>query len=148
MHFYGSVIALRKPMTSTLGTISSASKTMLDELSDSGKAKIPVDVCTQLTAEFVPAVKEISKAGTELLRVYQALEKSSALYVHALEALVKSSKKAFPGAKTHANGLNELVAQYKQTLDQHKRSVSLSSFFNKIICIFEMVRSSHIFFPY
>ncbi|KAK6760587.1 hypothetical protein RB195_021884 [Necator americanus] len=111
-------------MTSTLGTISSASKTMLDELSDSGKAKIPVDVCTQLTAEFVPAVKEISKAGTELLRVYQALEKSSALYVHALEALVKSSKKAFPGAKTHANGLNELVAQYKQMLDQHKRSVA------------------------
>lgn len=41
-------------MTSRLGTISSANQTVLDELSDSAKAKVPHDVHAQLTTEFVP----------------------------------------------------------------------------------------------
>ncbi|KAL6724293.1 hypothetical protein Aduo_019193 [Ancylostoma duodenale] len=111
-------------MTLRLGTLSSANQTVLDELSDTAKVKVPQDVHTQLMTEFVPAVKEAARAGTELLKVYQALQKSSDQYVNALRTLVRSSKKAFPGAKFQGDGLNDLVTQYAGIVDQHKKCVS------------------------
>ncbi|EYC11793.1 hypothetical protein Y032_0049g1772 [Ancylostoma ceylanicum] len=111
-------------MTLRLGTLSAANQTVLDELSDSAKVMVPKDAYTQLTTEFVPAVKEVAKAGAELLKVYQALQKSSDQYVHALKTLVRSSKKAFPGAKAQGDGLNDLVTQYAGIVDQHKKCVS------------------------
>ncbi|RCN52611.1 hypothetical protein ANCCAN_01310 [Ancylostoma caninum] len=111
----------RMSMTLGLGTLSSANQTVFDELSDFAKKKVPHDVHTQLTTEFVPAVKEVAKAGAELLKVYQALQKSSDQYLNALRTLVRSSKKAYPGAKGQGDGLNDLVTQYSGIVDQHKK---------------------------
>ncbi|KHJ91771.1 hypothetical protein OESDEN_08351 [Oesophagostomum dentatum] len=54
------------------GTISEGSQQIFDELSDVAKEKIPLEVYTQLSTGFVPAVKEVARAGSELLKIYQA----------------------------------------------------------------------------
>ncbi|VDM74874.1 unnamed protein product [Strongylus vulgaris] len=104
------------------GTISDTTRTILEELSDNAKEKVPADVYTQLTTGFVPAVKEVSRAGNELLKAYQAVQKCSEQYVLALKTLVDSSTKAFPGAKEHGENLNELVDQYSKMMDLHKKN--------------------------
>uniref|UniRef100_A0A0K0DRA3 Vps5 domain-containing protein n=1 Tax=Angiostrongylus cantonensis TaxID=6313 RepID=A0A0K0DRA3_ANGCA len=125
-----------------------------NELSIEDKEKIPADVFTQLSKDFLPgkftqfdplslgltkckymavtAAKEIAHVGSELLQNYQSLQKSFNQYMQAIDTLIRSSKKAFPKAKAHGDDLRELAAKSIQILERHKKCIrELSSLVTK-----------------
>ncbi|CAJ0609492.1 unnamed protein product [Cylicocyclus nassatus] len=116
-HHFDKVMAARS-------TLSETTRSILDELSDSAKEKVPRDVYTQLMSGFVPATREVSRAGNELLKAYQAVQKCSDQYVNTLKTLAESASKAFPGAKKYGEDLEALLTEYGEKLNQQRNFIA------------------------
>ncbi|CAD6191064.1 unnamed protein product [Caenorhabditis auriculariae] len=74
----------------------------------------------QLSEDFVPAVKLVSIAGQNLLKNYNAFQKSSDEYLRAMYALVKSADRAMIPAKRQSSELSSILAEYGRAIEAHK----------------------------
>ncbi|CAJ0575009.1 unnamed protein product, partial [Mesorhabditis spiculigera] len=90
------------------------------------------DVQNQLNNQFLPAVKSMGAAGAELLRAFQALQRSTDAYCTSLAQLARSAKGASPAAENYGKQLLETSKQFRDTMQHHERSVAnFSVFANK-----------------
>ncbi|KJH41060.1 hypothetical protein DICVIV_12971 [Dictyocaulus viviparus] len=92
----------------------------IHELSVDEKKKIPSNVHSQLSKDFVSAARGIAHAGLDLVHNCQVLQKSFDHYMDILGSFVNSSKKAFSKAKEHSDELGALKTKCSQVLDKHK----------------------------
>lgn len=98
---------------------------------------IPDRVYTQLSKNFVPAVKNISGSGTALLKSYDRginlvwsehelnseLQRDSEAYIHSINELVNSTDSASEGSKEYARQLADIFKEYAKAVHAHQKTV-------------------------